>query len=58
LTPEQIRSGSLHKTNKAFERYIQTKAVDALKVYRKTTELTEKEGKVVDLEKNKKLTNH
>jgi hypothetical protein len=33
LTPEQIKTGTLHKTNQAFERYFQRKARDAKFVY-------------------------
>ena len=34
FTPEQIRnSGTLHSTNKAFDRYLQNKADDARKIY-------------------------
>jgi hypothetical protein len=33
LTPEQIRSGTLHSTNKAFERYFQGQARNARRVY-------------------------
>jgi len=39
LTPEQIRAGSLHKTNKAFERYFQSKQIDAKVVYQKAANL-------------------
>lgn len=34
FSPEEIKlSGTLHSTNKAFERYMQTKSCDALKIY-------------------------
>lgn len=33
LTPEQIKTGTMHSTNKAFERYFQSQARDARKVY-------------------------
>ncbi len=33
LTPEEIKTGTLHSTNKAFERYFQREAKDAKKVY-------------------------
>ena len=39
LTPEQIKSGTMHKTNKAFERYFQRNAVDAKKVYQAVKDL-------------------
>jgi integrase len=40
LTPEQIKAGTMHATNKAFERYFQRSAEDCLTVYRKVSELT------------------
>ncbi|MGV7223737.1 MAG: hypothetical protein ACQ9MH_19705 [Nitrospinales bacterium] len=33
LTPEQIKQGTGHTTNKAFERYFQREARDAVQVY-------------------------
>ena len=33
MTPEQIRQGTLHSTNRAFERYFQPDAKNAKKVY-------------------------
>lgn len=33
LSPEQIRCGTMHQTNKAFERYYQRKVQDAMTVY-------------------------
>ena len=39
LTPEQIKAGTMHATNKAFERYFQRAAEDCLTVYRKVSEL-------------------
>lgn len=33
MSPEQIRLGTMHSTNKAFERYFQRKTGDALNVY-------------------------
>jgi len=33
MTPEQIKAGTMHSTNKAFERYFQAQARDARKVY-------------------------
>lgn len=32
-TPEQIKAGTMHTTNKAFERYFQRKSDDAIQVY-------------------------
>lgn len=37
----------MHKTNKAFERYMQSQSADAMKVYKKANELTGKKGKVI-----------
>jgi integrase len=34
LTPDQIKRGTMHSTNKAFERYFQIELEDARKVYR------------------------
>ena len=33
LSPEQIKAGTMHSTNKAFERYFQRKSQDAIQVY-------------------------
>lgn len=37
LSPEQIKAGTMHSTNKAFERYFQTNTSDALEVFKLTT---------------------
>jgi len=42
LSPEEIKAGTLHTTNKAFERYMQGTAADALTVYQKANCLTKK----------------
>lgn len=39
LTPEEIKAGTLHSTNKAFERYFQREAKDAKKVYQKIQDI-------------------
>lgn len=44
LTPEQIRGGTMHSTNRAFERYFQKTARDALKVYQVVEALNKKGG--------------
>ena len=50
FTKEQLReSGTMHATNQAFERYMQTQKNDSLKVYQKAQEI--KKGKVVKLKK-------
>lgn len=53
LTPEQIKSGTMHKTNKAFERYFQRTAVDAKMVYQavKNLQLTYNNGEVIKIDK-------
>lgn len=33
LSPEQIKAGTMHSTNKAFERYFQRNSADAIQVY-------------------------
>lgn len=33
LSPEQIKVGTMHSTNKAFERYFQRNSQDAIEVY-------------------------
>jgi len=57
LTPDQIKRGTMHSTNKAFERYFQIEMEDALKVYRTalhTSRINEKtlpgKGKVLKLQ--------
>jgi hypothetical protein len=39
LTPEQIKQGTLHSTNKAFERYFQSDARNAKLVYQTAQDL-------------------
>jgi integrase len=34
LSPEQIKAGTMHSTNKAFDRYLQKQTEDAIRVYR------------------------
>jgi hypothetical protein len=53
LTPEQIKAGTLHKTNAAFERYFQSQQSDAKVVYQKAQNLqhTYNGGEVVKLDK-------
>ncbi len=41
----------MHRTNKAFERYMQGKKNDSIKVYRKIREI--KVGKIINLENKK-----
>jgi hypothetical protein len=36
LSPEQIKAGTMHSTNKAFERYFQRNSRDAIEVYNLT----------------------
>jgi hypothetical protein len=39
LSPEQIKAGTLHKTNQAFKRYFQSKQADAKMVYQSARNL-------------------
>jgi hypothetical protein len=46
LTPEQIRQGTMHGTNKAFERYYQRQTEDSLPIFEKIKQVRgEKEGR-------------
>ena len=36
FSPEQIKRGTMHHTNKAFERYFQTELEDSKKIYQVT----------------------
>ncbi len=38
FTPEKIKAGTLHSTNKVFERYLQCKPYDAIEIYKKASE--------------------
>lgn len=53
LTPEQIKAGTMHSTNKAFERYLHLQADDALNVYemaeRQSEQKSEKNGKIIKM---------
>lgn len=40
LSPEQIKAGTMHSTNKAFDRYLQIQSGDALDVYRMANSMT------------------
>ena len=56
FSPEEIRrSGTLHTTNKAFDRYLQIKTEDARSVYKITRNLTKrrKEEKQAEIVKKK-----
>jgi integrase len=59
LTPEQIKAGTLHKTNQAFERYFQSQQADAKMVYQKAANLqrTYNKTEVIKLDKALKLYN-
>ena len=53
FSKEQLReSGTMHSTNEAFERYMQSKKNDSLKVYQKVREI--KEGIIVRINANTK----
>jgi hypothetical protein len=47
MTPEQIKGGTMHATNRAFERYFQRTAKACLKVYRKVSELTGTDNQLI-----------
>jgi len=47
FSPEEIRSsGTLHSTNKAFERYLQIRREDSLKIYQDATKCRDYAGKI------------
>lgn len=45
LSPEQIKAGTMHSTNKAFERYFQRNSQDAIEVYSLTSAGYERDTK-------------
>jgi hypothetical protein len=50
-SPEEIRrSGTLHTTNKAFDRYLQIKTNDARRVYKTANNLTKRKKKEKQIE--------
>ena len=54
LSPEEVKKGSLHKTNKALERYLQGKARYAKKVSDQVLKMQkDKESKVIKFKKKK-----
>ena len=54
LSPEEVKKGSLHKTNKALERYLQGKARYAKKVSVQVLKMQkDKERKVIEFKKKK-----
>ena len=54
LSPEEVKKGSLHKTNKALERYLQGKARYAKKVSAQVLKMQkDKERKVIEFKKKK-----
>ena len=48
FSPEQIKRGTMHHTNKAFERYFQTELEDSRKIY-KVTQGAKEKGKVLSI---------
>ena len=54
LSPEQIKIGTMHQTNKAFERYFQRNSEDAIEVY----SLTEVHHECTTKEKKKKVVTY
>jgi integrase len=57
FSPEQIKRGSLHSTNKAFDRYLQAKAGDALKIYHMANQLTNRGQPVANKNSGPKSAN-
>ena len=55
LTPEQIRQGTMHSTNKAFERYFQQQAEGARTVFQAVNDLQQTYNKKRDGKKGKVL---
>jgi hypothetical protein len=55
MTPEQIRQGTLHSTNRAFERYFQPDARNAKKVYQAVSGLQQTYNRKPGGEKGKVL---
>jgi integrase len=54
FSKEQLREhGTMHGTNKAFERYVQTEAGSSRELYKAARESTQKEGKIIDLASKK-----
>ena len=54
LSPEEVKRGSLHKTNKALERYLQGRARYAKKVSAQVVKMQQdKKGEVIKLRKKK-----
>jgi hypothetical protein len=43
FSPEQIKAGTMHSTNKAFDRYLQIQTDDALSIYEASRGSTSKE---------------
>jgi len=55
MTPEQIKTGTMHTTNKAFDRYYQGKARDARRVYSAVQNLQQTYNQKEDKERGKVL---
>jgi hypothetical protein len=54
LSPEEVKKGSLHKTNNALERYLQGRARYAKKVSAQVVKMqNDKKGEVIKLRKKK-----
>ena len=51
FSTEELREhGTMHKTNKAFDRYCQGKQTESLKVYQKVREMQAKKGKILKID--------
>ena len=57
LTPEQIKQGTLHSTNKAFERYFQPHVRNARLVYQTAKDLQHTYNENSKLDNNQKQHN-
>lgn len=53
FSPEQIKQGTMHQTNKAFERYFRIGADDIRKIYQETNHSREQKHKISRIYKNK-----
>ena len=56
LSPEEVKRGSLHKTNKALERYLQGKARYAKKVSAQVLKMQEEKKGTSDKASGKEMT--
>ena len=55
FSPEQIKQGTMHQTNKAFERYFRIGADDIREIYEKSSGNKQKKVKVIKIAKSTKI---